>query len=74
MQYFMNCFAHAGKTFGLEINLKKIVVMHNLVPGLPNIEPAIYFKGKRLDVVHSFVYLGSMLAERCSFDNEISAH
>ena len=46
--------------------------MHDPMPGLLNIEPAIYVGGKKLDVVHSFVYLGSTLAEGCSFDIEIS--
>ena len=64
MQHFMNHFTHACKAFGLEINLKKTVVMHDLVPGLPYIEPAIYIEGKKLVVVHSFLYLSSTSAER----------
>ena len=71
IQCFMNCFAHAYKAFGIEINLKKNV-MHDPVLGLPSIEQVIYIEGKKLDMVHSFVYLGNRLAERCSFGNEIS--
>ena len=72
IQCLINHFVLVCKGFGLEISLKKTVVMHDLVPGLPYIEPAIYAKGKRLDVVHSLAYLGSTLTERFSFDKEIS--
>ena len=44
MQRFINRFAHACKVFALEINLKKTVVMHDPLPGLPFIEPAIYLE------------------------------
>ena len=54
MRHFMNCFAHVCKAFGLEINLKKTIVMPDPVPGLLYIEPAIYVEGKKLDVLHSF--------------------
>ena len=70
----MNYFAHAGKAFGLEINLKKAVVMHNPMPEMPFIESAIYIEGKKLDLAHSFVYIGSSLCKGCNFDNEISMH
>ena len=53
---------------------KKAVVLHDSVTGLPNREIAIYAEGKKLDIVHSFVYFGRTLAEKCTFDNEISAY
>ena len=59
-------------SFGLKINLKKTVVMYDPVPGSPYIEPTIFVEGNKLDVVHSFVYLGSTLSEGCSLDREIS--
>ena len=69
MQHFMKRFANAYKDFGLEINLKKTVVIHDPVPGLPYKEASIYIERKKLDAEHSFVYLCSTLVE--DFDNEI---
>ena len=40
-------------------------------PGALYIEPNIYVKGKRLDVMASFVYLGSSLSRNGSLDAEI---
>ena len=48
--------------------------MYNPAPGSPYIEPTIFVEGNKLDVVHSFVYLGSNLSEGCSLDREISFH
>ena len=68
----MNHFLSACNSFGLKINLKKTVVMYDQALGSPYIEPIIFVEGNKLDVVHSFVYLGSTLSERCSLDREIS--
>ena len=46
--------------------------MYDPAPGLPNIEPIVFVEGNKLDVVHSFLYLGSTLTEGCSLDREIS--
>ena len=69
LQCFMNHFVSACNSFGLKINLKKTVVMYDPAPGSSYIEPIIF-----VDVVHSFVYLGSTLSEECSLDREISFH
>ena len=72
LQYFMNHFVSACGSFGLKINLKKTVVMHDPAPGLPYIEPIIFVEVNKLDAVHFFVYLGSTLSEGCSLAREIS--
>ena len=72
LQCFMNRFVSVCNSFGLKINLKKTVVTHDPAPGSPYIEPIIFFEGNKLDVVHSFVYLGSTLSDGCSLDREIS--
>ena len=72
MQHFMNDIAHTWVVFGLEVSLNNTVVMHDLVPALPNIEPAIYVEGKKRDILSSFLYLGSTLTEECNFDKDIS--
>ena len=72
LQCFRNHFVSACNSFGLKIKLKKTVVMYEPAPGSPYIEPTIFVEGNKLDVVHSFVYLGSTFSERCSLDREIS--
>ena len=46
--------------------------MYDAAPGSPYIESTIFVEGKKLDVVHSFIYLGSTFSEGCSRDREIS--
>ena len=65
LQCFRNHLVSACNSFGLKIILKKTVVMYEPAPGSPYIEPTIFVEGNKLDVVHSFVYLGSL-------DREIS--
>ena len=72
LQCFMNHFVSAYNSFGLKINLKKTVVMNDPEPGTHYIEPTIFVEDNKLDVVHSFVYLGSTLSEGCNLDREIS--
>ena len=72
MQCFRNHFVSACNSFGLKINLKKTVIIYGPVPGSPYIEPTIFVEGNKLDVVHSFVYLGSTLSEGCNLNREIS--
>ena len=72
LQCFMNHFVSAYNSFSLKINLKKTVVTYSPAPRSTYIEPIIFVEGNKLDVVHSFVYLGSTLSEGCSLDREIS--
>ena len=71
LQCFMDHFVSACYSFGLKINLKKTVIMYDPAPGSPYIQPIIFIEGNKLDVVHSFIYLGSTLSEGCSLDREI---
>ena len=68
----MNNFVSACNSFRLKINLKRTVVMYDPAPGSPYIEPTIFVEGNKLDVVYSFVYLGSTLSGGCILDWEIS--
>ena len=70
----MNHFISACNSFGLKTNLKKTVLKYDPAPGSPYIEPIIFIEGNKLDVVHSFVYLGSTFSEGCNLDREISFH
>ena len=71
MQYIMDRFSHACTVFGLRISLKKTKVMFTPAPGEPYIEPNITVYGTRLDVVDTFVYLGSTTSRNGSLDAEI---
>lgn len=71
IQRIMNLFSSACKAFGLTISLKKTVVMYSPPPGVPYLEPNIFVDGKRLKVVDSFEYLGSVLSRDGTLDAEI---
>ena len=72
MQTIMDRFADACTRFGLTISLDKTKVMHTPVPGSTYVEPDIYYVyGSRLDVVTTFVYLGSTISSDGSLDAEI---
>ena len=71
MQSLMDRFSSACSAFGLTISLKKTKVMFTPAPGQPYVEPNITVNGTRLDVVDTFVYLGSMLSRDGSLDAEI---
>lgn len=71
MQRTLDLFSSACIAFGLTISLKKTKVMFTPAPGAPYVEPNILIQGTRLDVVDSFVYLGSSLSRDGSLDSEI---
>jgi len=71
MQLMMDRFSHACDAFGLTISIKKTKVMYTPPPGDPYIEPSIFVNGNRLDVVDTFVYLGSTVSRDVSLDAEI---
>ena len=71
MQLIMTLLSSACKAFGLTISLKKTVVMYSPPPGVPYMEPNIFVDGKRLKVVDTFEYLGSILSRDGTLDAEI---
>ena len=71
MQIIMNKFSNACDAFGLKISLKKTKVMFTPSPAEPYNEPNITVNGQRLDVVDTFVYLGSNLSRDGNLDAEI---
>ena len=71
MQEIMDLFSSACTAFGLTISIKKTKVMFTPAPGAPYVEPNIYVNGTRLEVVDTFVYLGSTIARDASLDAEI---
>ena len=71
MQHIMGRFSAACVAFGLTISLRKTKVMFTPAPGKPYIEPNIFVNGTRLEVVDTFLYLGSALSGDGSLDAEI---
>ena len=71
MQAIMDLFSKTCTAFGLTIRLKKTKVMFTPPPGHPYVELNIFVEGTRLDVVDSFVYLGSTLSRDGLLDSEI---
>ena len=64
-------FSSACDDFGLIINAQKMEVMFQPAPKKPYHKPHILVKGKRLQAVDNFTYLGSKLSRRINIDDEI---
>ena len=73
LQILVDCFVAACDVFGFSVNIPKTKVMFQPAPGKPFIKPAIVIKNKILDVVKTFVYLGSTVSQKVVLDSEISA-
>ena len=72
MQLIMDLLSRACQAFGLTISIKKTKVMLTTPPGQPYVEPNIFVNGERLEVVDSFIYLGSTLSRDTSLDAEVN--
>ena len=72
MQEIMDLFSRACDAFGLTISIKKTKVLFTPAPGDPYVEPNILVKGTRLEVVDTFVYLGSTISRDGSLDAEMN--
>ena len=59
--------AHSAEDIGLTISLKKTQVMGQ---GMDS-PPSIAISTQELEVVHDFVYLGSMISDTLSLDVEL---
>nr|VZI35615.1 unnamed protein product [Spirometra erinaceieuropaei] len=74
MQQRLKLFSVACENFGLVINTKKMVIMHQLPPNtapLPK-APQISMNGTQQQVVDSFPYLGSTLSSSTKIDDEVT--
>ena len=64
MQLEMDGFSTVCNNFGLTISTKKAEVMYQSAPGNLYQEPDLTVKGKRLQAVENFIYLGSTRQHR----------
>ena len=65
----ITCFAEACNEFGLTISLKKTNIMGQDVTEVPQIRIGDH----TLEVVETFTYLGSTIANNLSLDAELSS-
>nr|VZI06769.1 unnamed protein product [Spirometra erinaceieuropaei] len=74
MQQRLNLFSVACENFGLIINRKKMVVMHQPPPNATPLSnaPQISMNGTQQQVVDSFPYLGSTLSRSTKIDDEVA--
>ncbi|BHF72975.1 hypothetical protein SprV_0401604700 [Sparganum proliferum] len=76
MHRSMDLFFAACENFGLVINTKKTVVMHQPPPNTaiqqPPNAPQISVNGTQLQVVENFPYLGSTLSRSTKIDDEVA--
>ena len=73
LQRLCDCFANAASRFGLIISIKKTEALFQPAPGNLYEAPAITIEGKRLNAVNNFKYLGSIVSNDTSMDDEITA-
>ena len=71
MQIMLDFFSMACTKLGLTISLSKTKVLFQPAPGKTYVEPNLFVYGERLDVVDTFVYLGSKIHQTCSLDEEV---
>ena len=72
MQRMVDLFAQACANFGLTISIIKTEVMFQPAPGEPYVEPHITINGQRLKVTDKFPYLGSVMSNSATIDDEIN--
>ena len=73
LQRLCDCFAKAASRFGLTISIKKTEALFQPAPGNMYEAPAITIEGKLLNAVNNFKYLGSIVSNDTSMDDEVTA-
>ena len=63
-------FARASERFGLTINIKKTEVMYQPAPDKSHTNPVVTINNTPLKSVESFCYLGSILSNSTTIDDE----
>ena len=72
MQRMVDLFDEACANFGLTISIKNTEVMFQPAPGEPYVEPVITINGQKLKATENFPYLGSVMFNSATIDDEIS--
>jgi hypothetical protein len=72
VQLLSDCFSQAAKRFGLTVSIKKTEVLHQPKPGCTSQPPVVHVDGVALNVVDRFCYLGSVISNDASIDNDVT--
>ncbi len=72
IQFITDCFAHATQRFGLTISLKKTEVLYQTAPGKEYTDPLVTIDNTTLNPVKRFCYLGSMITNTATADEDIT--
>ena len=73
MQKDVNQVSNSCDSYNLTISIKTTEVVYQPAPGKPYKEPTITVKGKRLQVVAKFAYLGSTLSRVVHIVDKVNA-
>ena len=71
LQTSLDLFTEAYKSLGFSINIRKIKVIHQPIPGINAGPPEIKVSGGILEVVENFLYVGSHLSQKATIEAEI---
>ena len=72
LQHITTCFAEAAAIFGLEVSIKKTVILHQPVTNMVQNSPSISIGESKLDVVQQFTYLGCVVSADAKLDKDIA--
>ena len=72
MQRMVVLFAEACANFSLTITIKKTEVQFQSAPAEPYVESVITINGQKLNVTEKFPYLGSVMSDSATIDDEIN--
>ena len=71
MQHIVSCFNNAAVSFGLQINIKRTKCLFQPAPGAETTADDIFVSGEALKKVSTFSYLGSVISDDCTINNDI---
>ena len=72
LQHITACFAEAAEIFGLEVSIKKTVILHQPVNNVMQNRPSISIGDSKLDVVEEFTYLGCVVSADAQLGKDIA--
>ena len=72
IQHIVSCFNNAAVRFGLQINIKKTECLFQPAPGAETAADDIFVSGEALKKVSTFSYLGSVISDDCTINNDIA--
>ena len=72
MQHIVSCFNNAAVSFGLQINIEKTECLFQPAPEAETTADDIFVSGEALKKVSTFSYLGSVISDDCTVNNDIA--